>query len=135
MPRRPTYRRYIQLAEFRFRLTRFLQFSEGAARECGISSLQYVALLHVRAFDAACGMSIGELAGRMLASHQATAALVQRCEVLDLLHKRRSRQDARRVELRLTPRGRFLLERLATRHLRELKRLDAVIHSAAVTRT
>ena len=126
-------KRFAALSEFRFRLTQFLRFSEQASRDAGISSLQYVLLLHLRGLGKSASATIGQLARRLGASHQGTVALVKRCEVRGLVRKRRSIRDARCVEIRLTPRGRALVERIAKRHVRELHRLDDVIRMANTT--
>lgn len=115
---------YTTLSEFRFRLTQFLRFSQAAALDAGISPLQYLLLLHLRGFQGREWATVGELAARLDASHQGTVALVKRCESNGLVTKRRSTIDARQVEIHLTPQARALVKRIASRHLRELKRLD-----------
>ena len=67
------------LSEFRFRLARFMRFSELASRAAGITPRQYLLLLHVRGQIDRSWASVGELAGRMQASHHGTVALVNRC--------------------------------------------------------
>lgn len=118
---------FAALSEFRFRLTQFLRFSEQASRDAGISSLQYVLLLHLRGFGKNASATVGQLAQRLDASHQGAVALVKRCEARGLVSKRRSRRDARCVEIRLAARGRRLVERVAKRHVKELHHLNAVI--------
>jgi DNA-binding MarR family transcriptional regulator len=120
-------KQYAALSEFRFRLTRFQRFSQAAARESGISPLQYLLLLHLRGFDRRDWATVGELAERLDASHQGTVALVKRCESNGLVTKRRSAVDGRRVEIHLTSRARKLVERIAFRHLDELDRLAEVL--------
>ena len=82
------------LSEFRFRLAQFLHFSESAARAEGVTPAQYLLLLHLHGFHGRSWGTVGELAERLQASHQATVALVQRCERNGLVAKRRSRSDA-----------------------------------------
>src|SRR3546814_8898352 len=79
------------LSEFRFRLAQFLHFSESAARAEGVTPAQYLLLLHLHGFNGRSWGTVGELAERLQASHQATVALVQRCERNGLVAKRRSR--------------------------------------------
>ncbi|MDR3454849.1 MAG: MarR family transcriptional regulator [Rhodoferax sp.] len=117
-------KQYATLSEFRFRLSQFLRFSEAAALDAGISPLQYLLLLHLRGFQGREWATVGELAARLDASHQGTVALVKRCEANGLVTKRRSTTDARQVEIHLTPQAHALVKRIASRHLRELKRLD-----------
>src|SRR3546814_10525038 len=92
------------LSEFRFRLAQFLHFSESAARAEGVTPAQYLLLLHLHGFNGRSWGTVGELAERLQASHQATVALVQRCERNGLVAKRRSRSDARYVENRKSTR-------------------------------
>ena len=108
------------LSEFRFRLAEFLHFSESAAQAAGITPAQYLLLLHLRGFPGREWGTVGELAERLQASHQGTVALVQRCERNGLVSKRRSRTDARCVEIRLTPRARGLVQRIAKCHAEAL---------------
>lgn len=122
-------RQYATLSEFRFRLAQFLRFSEAAALDAGMSPLQYLLLLHLRGYPGREWATVGELAARLDASHQGTVGLVKRCEANGLVTKQRSTMDARRVEIHLTPRGRALVKRIATRHLRELNRLDEIFRS------
>jgi len=122
---------YEVLSEFRSRLAGFLRFSESAAREAGLPPAQYLLLLHVRGFPDRDWATIGELAERLHASHQNAAALVQRCEQRGLVAKRQGREDARCVEVQLTPRAEQLVERVAAHHVAELVQLGAVFSAAA----
>jgi DNA-binding MarR family transcriptional regulator len=122
---------YQALSEFRFRLAEFLHFSESAAQAAGITPAQYLLLLHLRGFPGREWGTVGELAERLQASHQGTVALVQRCERNGLVSKRRSRTDARCVEIRLTPRARELVQRIAKRHAEALAQMDLVFSAAS----
>ncbi|WHZ10662.1 MAG: Transcriptional regulator, MarR family [Burkholderiaceae bacterium] len=124
-----TKKQYATLSEFRFRLAQFLRFSQSAALDAGMSPLQYLLLLHLRGFAGREWATVGELATRLDASHQGTVGLVKRCEAKGLVTKQRSAEDARRVEIHLTPQGRALVKRIATRHLRELKRHDEILRT------
>src|SRR3546814_8221007 len=119
------------LSEFRFRLAQFLHFSESAARAEGVTPAQYLLLLHLHGFNGRSWGTVGELAERLQASHQATVALVQRCERNGLVAKRRSRSDARYVEIRPTPRARALVRRVARCHAGALAGMDEVFRAAS----
>jgi len=121
------------LSAFRSALARFLRFSERAVRDGGITPTQYLLLLHIRGAPGRDWATVGELAGRLQASAHGTTALVGRCVALDLVRKRRSRDDARRVEVHLTARGRGLVESIAARHRDEIKSLRAVFRVAHVS--
>lgn len=122
---------YMALSEFRFRLAEFLHFSESAARAAGITPAQYLLLLHLSGFPGRAWGTIGELAERLQASHQGTVALVQRCERNGLVGKQRSRRDARCVEIRLTVRGRGLVQRIAKCHAEALAGMGQVFRAAS----
>jgi DNA-binding MarR family transcriptional regulator len=122
---------YVALSEFRFRLAQFLHFSEVAARAEGITPAQYLLLLHVLGFPGRAWATVGELAERLQASHQGTAALVQRCERNGLVAKRRGSSDARCVEIRLTPRALGLVRRIAKCHAEALAQMDVVFRAAS----
>lgn len=104
------------LSEFRFRLTRFVRFSEAAAREAGLTPAQYLLLLHLCGYAGRDWASVRELATRLHASHQSTAALVERCVRNGLVRKRRSRADARCVEIHPTASSRRIVARIAALH-------------------
>jgi DNA-binding MarR family transcriptional regulator len=127
-------KRYVALSNFRFRLAQFLDFSESAARDAGMTPLQYLLLLHLHGFAGRDWATVSELAERMHASHQSTVAVVKRCQLNGLVRKRRSHDDARCVEIHLTPRARRLVERVAALHIDELERLGEVFRVAHVTR-
>src|SRR3546814_17026279 len=63
--------------------------------------------------------------------HQATVALVQRCERNGLVAKRRIRSDARYVEIRPTPRARALVRRVARSPAEALEGMDEVFRAAS----
>ncbi len=125
-------RHFTALSNFRHKLAGFLRFSERAAREAGITPRQYLLLLHVRGTIGRDWASVGELAIRLQASPHGTAALVARGVAQRLVTKRRSSEDARRVQVRPTPRGRRLVAQIAARHRAELQSLRDVMVVADV---
>jgi DNA-binding MarR family transcriptional regulator len=124
---------FAALSEFRFHLAQFLRFSERAARAAGIMPTQYLLLLHIRGFSGRDPATVGELAQRLQSSPHGTVALINRCARLNLVGKRRNADDARRVEVYLTARGRRLVERIAERHRDELQSLRNVFRVAHVS--
>lgn len=109
------------LSEFRYRLRRFLNFSEAAARAGGITPQQYLLLLHVKGMPAREWASIGELAERLQAAHHSVVALVSRCEKAGLVERRPNADDRRVVEIHLLPAGETSLAQLAAQHRNELE--------------
>ena len=110
---------YETLARFRYQLRRFLRFSEQVARTIGVTPLQYQLLLQVRGFSGRDWATVAELAERLQAKHHGVVALISRCEKAGLVTRNISRTDLRRVEVRLTGKGRRRLEQLARLHRAE----------------
>ncbi|WP_323071645.1 MarR family winged helix-turn-helix transcriptional regulator [Aeromonas jandaei] len=121
------------LSEFRYQLKRFLHFSETAAKELGLTPLQYLSLLHIQGYPGRDWASVGELAERLQMSHHATVALLTRCEELDLVKRRKSENDKRRVDVHLTNKGRDYLQQLAQQHKAELQSLQNTFQVARIT--
>ncbi|WP_109422349.1 MarR family winged helix-turn-helix transcriptional regulator [Aeromonas caviae] len=121
------------LSEFRYQLKRFLHFSETAAKELGLTPLQYLSLLHIQGYPGRNWASVGELAERLQMSHHATVALLTRCEELDLVERRKNENDKRRVDVYLTDKGREYLQQLAQQHKTELQSLQNTFQVARIT--
>ena len=109
------------MSDFRYQLRRFLRFSEDVTHTAGITPLQYQLMLHVRGIPGRHWASVGELAERLQAAPNGTAALVSRCERAGLVVRKASRADRRQVEVHLTAKGERLLTRLAALHKAEIK--------------
>ncbi len=124
----------VALSDFRFRLAKFLSFSENAAKGAGLTPVQYLLLLHVGGTPDRDWATVGELAERLQASHHGTVSLVQRCEANGLVTKRRNPDDARLVEVHLTSKGQKLLNRIASQHKDELGALRDVFRVRTITR-
>ena len=116
-------RDYARLAAFRHALRRFLRFSEDAAAAVGLTGQYYQAMLVVRGAPEGGRVTINELARQLLVKHNSAVGLVDRLVELDLLAREASAQDRRKVELRLTARGRSVLAKLASVHRAELRRI------------
>jgi DNA-binding MarR family transcriptional regulator len=114
---------YEKLAAFRHTLRRFLSFSEAAAREIGLASQQYQALLAVRGFPGRDAITVNELAQRLLIKHNSAVGLVNRLEAEGLVRRQAAVGDRRKVEVVLTSRGTLAFERLAATHHAELARI------------
>ena len=114
---------YEKLADFRYRLRRFLRFSEDATRKRGVTVLQYLLMLQIRGFPGRDWATVGELAERLQSKHHGVVSLVSRCEALGLVARKPSSIDKRRVEVSLTARGAARLETLARLHRAELASL------------
>lgn len=112
-----------RLSQFRHRLRCFLRESDDICRTHGVTPLQYQLLLHLQGFAGRDWASVGELAQRLQAKHHGTVALVGRCEEAGLVERRPNRDDRRRMEVHLLPKGTELVARIAAAHQPELRHL------------
>jgi len=122
-----TTRDYAQLASFRHALRGFLRFSEAAAEKEGLTSQHYQAMLILRGWPEGQPISINELAKQLLIKHNSAVGLVDRLANQDLVIREQSSVDRRKVELRLSARGRRVLRRLAAMHRGELRRIGPIM--------
>ncbi|MDZ7851638.1 MAG: MarR family winged helix-turn-helix transcriptional regulator [Halomonas sp.] len=113
-----------RLSHFRYQLRRFLRQSEDFCRDHDLTPLQYQLLLHLLGFEGREWATVGELAERLQAKHHGTVMLVDRCEQLGLVERCQSRDDGRRIEVHLLPRGAELGRRIAELHQPELRHLQ-----------
>lgn len=120
---RLTTRDYAELAAFRRALREFMSFSEAAAEEAGLTSRHYQAMLVLRGSQDNGSVSINDLAQQLLIRHNSAVGLVDRLARENLIVRQASKEDRRKVELRLTRRGRQVLAKLAAVHRRELERI------------
>jgi len=111
------------LADFRFELRRFLQFSENAAQEAGLQPQQHQLLLQVAGATHETPVTIAYAASRLGLKHNSTVELVDRSEREDLIERTTDKEDKRRAILRLTRKGRQVLQRLSGEHARELNEM------------
>jgi len=111
------------LADFRYELRRFLQFSEGAAQETGLQPQQHQLLLQVAGASHEEPVTIAYAANRLGLKHNSTVELVDRSEREDLIERTTDKEDKRRAILRLTRKGRQVLQRLSGEHARELNEM------------
>lgn len=110
-----------RLAEFRYRLRRFLQFSEQAATAAGLQPQQHQLLLQIAGAPAGAVPTIAYAAERLGLRHNSVVELANRSEDEGLLERISDETDARRVLLRVTPRGSLVLHKLAAHHRSELE--------------
>jgi DNA-binding MarR family transcriptional regulator len=123
----PTQRDYEMLAEFRATLTRFLAFSEEAARRAGLMPRQHQALLAIKGFSRNDGPTIGDLAQRLRIQHHSAVELVDRLVEAGFCARTHDPLDRRRVMLSLTKAAEERLAELSAAHLGELRSLRPVL--------
>jgi len=114
---------YEALAAFRYALRKFFRFSEEAASQSGLSIRQYQALLTIRGFPGRDEVTIGEIAEWLQIRHHSAVGLVNRLALQHLVTRKRGKADKRQVYIRLTPKGKKILEKLAILNKEELIRL------------
>jgi len=113
---------YSALAEWRHALRRFLRASEQITRTAGVSPTQYQLLLFIRGSPERA-LAIAELAEKLQIRHQSAVGLVDRCERVGLVRRRRDPANGRRVLVETTRRGATLLRRLAAEHFGTIEKL------------
>ena len=112
---------YRELAQFRFEIRRFLQFSEDAARQYGLEPQQHQALLALKGMPEGVLPTIGELAARLSVKHHSAVGLVDRLEQAGLVTRKPSASDARQVLVTLTRSGEAVIRKLSVVHTEELQ--------------
>ncbi|HLI75328.1 MAG TPA: MarR family transcriptional regulator [Acidobacteriaceae bacterium] len=110
-----------KLAEFRFQLRRFLNFSELESERFGIGAQQYQLMQVIGAMPPGEAASISYLAERMILRHNSTVELVDRAERAELVKRTSDQRDLRRSIVVLTPKGEQILQRLIEAHLAQLE--------------
>lgn len=111
------------LAEFRYQLRRFMQFSEQAAHQANLQPQQHQLLLQVAGAPEGTPVTIAYAADRLGLRHNSVVELVNRSAGEGLLVRHKDENDARCVLLELTSKGRRILSSLSEYHARELNEL------------
>jgi DNA-binding MarR family transcriptional regulator len=114
------------LADFRYALRQFLEFSGSAAKSVGLTPQQHQAMLSIIGAPDGQPVTVGFLAERLLLKHHSTVELVDRLVEIDLVSRQPDSRDRRRVLLSLTPKAKRLLTKLSAAHLEELRRIRPV---------
>jgi DNA-binding MarR family transcriptional regulator len=114
---------YETLAEFRYTLRHYLQFSKKTVETAGITFHQHQALLAIIGYPGRENVTIGELAERLQIRHHSAVGLVDRLEEQGLVVRMPSEDDRRKVLISLTKKGVAVLESLASMHREELRSL------------
>jgi DNA-binding MarR family transcriptional regulator len=116
-------KQYESLAAFRYALRRFIRFSEQAAGKVGLTPQQHQAMLAIKGFPGRDSVTVGELAERLQLRHHSAVGLVDRMVVEKLVERELSREDRRKVLIRLTAAGERKLERLSAMHRQQLRQV------------
>ncbi|WEX08548.1 MarR family transcriptional regulator [Chelativorans sp. AA-79] len=118
---------YSALAEFRYIIRCFLEFSENEALRIGLTARQHQALLAIKGYGRGQPITVGELAERLRIRHHSAVELATRLSDNGLLVKAQDAKDQRRVLLQLTDQAEAYLEALSAAHLDELSRIEPML--------
>jgi DNA-binding MarR family transcriptional regulator len=105
----------------RYRIRRFLNFSEAAAREASVEPQQHQLLLALRGLEPQERPTIGTLAERLQIHHNSAVELTRRAVQRGLIERRTSASDRREAVLQITRQGEAVLRRLSVAHREELR--------------
>jgi len=119
----PTEADYEALANLRYTLRHFLDFSSSAAQEAGLPPQQHQALLAIKGYRGEAPMTIGVLAERLLIAPHSTSELVHRLVLAGHVTRRTDPADKRRQTIELTEQADNLLMRLSAIHLTEVRHM------------
>ena len=128
---------YRQLAELRYQIRRYLQFSEHVARTHGIEPQQHQLMLTIKGLPPGTAPTVSALANRLCLRHHSTVELINRLVERGAAVRKPSTQDRRQVLVELTPKGEELLAGLAAQHVQELETFapDLVAQATATLHT
>ena len=116
-----------RLAWFRYRVRRFMRFSERVARSMGITPQQHQLLLGVAGYTGRGWATISELAEFLQGRHNAVVGLVQRAADRGLVRKVQGEKDRRYVKVHLTRKGSAILDEISRKNITELRTLQIEI--------
>jgi DNA-binding MarR family transcriptional regulator len=118
---------YFALAELRYQIRRFLNFSEAEARAANVEPQQHQLLLVLTSLRPPQKPTIRTVAERLQIQHHSAVELVKRSVARDLVERRTAVNDRREASLRVTARGRRVLRKLSVAHRRELRSVAPVL--------
>lgn len=118
---------YTTLAEFRYLVRCFLEFSENEAKAAGLTSRHHQALLVIKGYGRGKPITVGDLAERLKIRHNTAVELANRLAEGGLVERIHDGLDQRRVLLRLTNAAERRLAELSSAHLDELSRIKPVL--------
>jgi DNA-binding MarR family transcriptional regulator len=118
---------YHALAEFRYHIRRYLDFSDQAARSAGLEPKQYQLLLALKGLPVGLLPTVTALAQQLGTRHHSTVELVNRAERNGLVRRTRS---GNYVHVQLTRKGESTLARVVEERLQELRVAGPVLVKA-----
>ena len=129
-PSQITSREYRALAELRYVVRKFLNFSAAAARVANVEPQQHQLLLVIKGLPPGLRPTISVAAERLQLKHHSVVELTKRAFEQGLLERRVNSSDRREVLLHITPSGERLLKRLSLAHRKELRAAAPILLQA-----
>lgn len=114
---------YETLADLRYALRQFMDFSASAAQLEGLPAQQHQALLAIKGNRNGEPMTVGTLAERLIIAPHTATELVSRLVDSGLAERRLDPTDKRRQTVHLTGKAEELLRRLSGAHLAEIREM------------
>jgi DNA-binding MarR family transcriptional regulator len=114
---------YRALAEWRYRIRKFLAFSETAARSVGLAPQQHQLLLAIKGLPPDLAPTIQVLSERLSLQPHSLGELIDRLVEKGLLRRNQLPEDGRNVRVILRPKAERLLEKLSIVHMRQLEHI------------
>jgi len=108
---------YRALAEFRYHIVRYLDFSDQAAKAAGMEPKQYQLLLAIEGLPEGVDPTVGVLAERLQIRHHSTVELINRAEANKLVARTR---NGNYVLVQLTKQGERVLAQAVEERLEHL---------------
>lgn len=122
-PEPVAHQRLQSLAEFRYALRKFLNFSEQAALQANLQPQQHQLMLQIAGAPDGVETTISWVAERLGLRHHSVVELSKRCAEAGLVQRLQTNPDHRFVILQLTAAGEQALANLSDAHARELNEL------------
>lgn len=119
----PTQSDYEALANFRYSLRRFMEFSTSAAQAEGLPPQQHQALLAIKGLPENEVMTVGLLAERLLIAPHTATELSGRLLASGYIIRENDPSDRRRQTLHLTEKAEVVMKHLGAVHLKEIREM------------
>ncbi|MGO4568898.1 MarR family winged helix-turn-helix transcriptional regulator [Rhizobium sp. 2YAF20] len=114
---------YEALANLRYALRKFTEFSTAEVMKLDITPQQHQALLAIKGLPAEKQMTVGMLADRLLIAPHSATELVNRLADAGYVERTTSHSDGRRQVVKLLAKAERVLERLSGAHLHEIREM------------
>jgi DNA-binding MarR family transcriptional regulator len=114
---------YEALADLRYQLRKFTEFSTSVAQKAGVPPQQHQALLAIKGLAPGREMTVGMLADRLLIAPHTATELVDRLVEAGYVERSARAFDHRRRTMKLSAKADGLLDDLTAAHLHEIREM------------